>query len=94
MKIGITADLHLKNANETKERYEALNQILNILQNQDISHLVIAGDLLIKMYIIIMISKNYAKIIQILIFILYLAITMLHWIKDILVYLISMFIVK
>ncbi|HHW58896.1 MAG: metallophosphoesterase [Bacteroidales bacterium] len=48
MKIGITADLHLKNANETKERYEALNQILNILQNQDISHLVIAGDLFDK----------------------------------------------
>jgi len=30
MKIGITADLHLKSINETPERYEVLNQIIEL----------------------------------------------------------------
>lgn len=48
MKIGITADLHLKSQNETPERYTALNKIIDYLKSQDIKDLIIAGDLFDK----------------------------------------------
>ncbi len=48
MKIGITADLHLKSQNETPERYTALNKIIDYLKSQDINDLIIAGDLFDK----------------------------------------------
>lgn len=48
MKIGITADLHLKSINETPERYEVLNKIIDYLKSQDIKDLIIAGDLFDK----------------------------------------------
>lgn len=48
MKIGITADLHLKSKNETPERYEALEKIIDHLKNENIRDLIIAGDLFDK----------------------------------------------
>ncbi|MFW6283102.1 MAG: metallophosphoesterase [Minisyncoccales bacterium] len=49
MKIGITADVHLKkNKKESPERYKALGSILNTLKEKDISTLIVAGDLFNK----------------------------------------------
>ncbi|MGB3901893.1 MAG: metallophosphoesterase, partial [Bacteroidales bacterium] len=48
MKIGITADLHLKSKNETPERYNALEKIIHHLKNENIRDLIIAGDLFDK----------------------------------------------
>jgi len=50
MKIGITADVHLRGKEETPERYSALRDILNQLVQKDIHHLIIAGDLFDKEY--------------------------------------------
>lgn len=44
MKIGITADTHLQRRIDTKDRYEALEEILYKLQQNKISTLIIAGD--------------------------------------------------
>lgn len=46
MKIGITADLHLRKNNI--ERYNALKYILNTLKDKEINNLIIAGDLFDK----------------------------------------------
>jgi len=40
--------LHLKSQNETPERYEVLNKIIDYLKSQDIKDLIIAGDLFDK----------------------------------------------
>jgi len=48
MKIGITADVHLRGKRETPERFNALKDILNQLKDKGISHLIIAGDLFDK----------------------------------------------
>lgn len=48
MKIGITADPHLKSINETPERYDAIEKIINYLNDSNINHLIIAGDLFDK----------------------------------------------
>ncbi len=45
MKIAITADVHLKEKEETPERWNALTDILNQLKKQGITNLIIAGDL-------------------------------------------------
>ena len=45
MKIAITADVHLKTGQEYPERYNALKDILDVLANEDIHTLIIAGDL-------------------------------------------------
>ena len=45
MKIGITADLHLKSKDETPERYDALGNIISDLRSKGINRLVVAGDL-------------------------------------------------
>ena len=45
MKIGITADLHLKAEHECPERYNAVIDVLNQCCEFGIEHLVIAGDL-------------------------------------------------
>jgi len=44
MKIAFTADLHLKTSGETPERYNALEFILNELNDRKINQLIIAGD--------------------------------------------------
>ena len=49
MKIGITADIHLKKSKkESPKRYKALEIILDELKKRDVSTLVIAGDLFDK----------------------------------------------
>ncbi len=48
MKIGITADLHLKSKDETPERYNALDKIVSYLHRKNINQLIIAGDLFDK----------------------------------------------
>jgi DNA repair exonuclease SbcCD nuclease subunit len=48
MKIGITADIHLKSKNETPERYGALEKIIDYLKSENIKDLIIAGDLFDK----------------------------------------------
>ncbi|MEA2056243.1 MAG: metallophosphoesterase family protein [Patescibacteria group bacterium] len=45
MKLAITADIHLRNRQETKERWQALEEILSQLISHEINHLIIAGDL-------------------------------------------------
>ena len=45
MKIGITADVHLKAEHECPERYNAFTNILDQCCELDIKHLIIAGDL-------------------------------------------------
>ena len=45
MKIAITADLHLTNREKHPERFHALENILDQLLEQEISVLIIAGDL-------------------------------------------------
>lgn len=45
MKIAITADVHLKKRKETPERWNALSNILNKMLSENISTLIIAGDL-------------------------------------------------
>ena len=45
MKIAITADIHLKTNKEYPERYNVLKNILDRLLEEDISSLIIAGDL-------------------------------------------------
>ncbi len=45
MKIAITADVHLKTGQEYPERYNALKSILDVLVNDDIHTLIVAGDL-------------------------------------------------
>jgi DNA repair exonuclease SbcCD nuclease subunit len=45
MKIGITADLHLKSKDETPERYNALENIIADLRSKNINRLIVAGDL-------------------------------------------------
>ncbi len=45
MKIGITADVHLRSGGEHPERYRALENILDQLRERDIPVLVVAGDL-------------------------------------------------
>lgn len=45
MKIGITADLHLKSKDETPERYNALENIIADLHSKNINRLIVAGDL-------------------------------------------------
>jgi DNA repair exonuclease SbcCD nuclease subunit len=54
MKIAITSDLHLKSKSETPERYDNLSTILNILIDNQIFQLIIAGDLFDKEF------NNYA----------------------------------
>jgi DNA repair exonuclease SbcCD nuclease subunit len=49
MKIGITADIHLKKTKkESPKRYKALENILDKLEEKDISTLIVAGDLFDK----------------------------------------------
>ena len=49
MKIGITADIHLKKSRkESPNRYKALDTILDEIKKRDISTLIIAGDLFDK----------------------------------------------
>ena len=48
MKIGITADVHLRGKEETPERYNALEDIIRQLIEKDIENLIIAGDLFDK----------------------------------------------
>ncbi len=50
MKIGITADVHLKNRETTPERFNALDDILKQLKRENINRLIIAGDLFDKEY--------------------------------------------
>jgi len=45
MKIGITADVHMKAEHECPERYNAFTNILDQCCDLDIKHLIIAGDL-------------------------------------------------
>lgn len=45
MKIGITADAHLKTKDECHERYNAFSNILKQCNDLNIEHLIIAGDL-------------------------------------------------
>ncbi len=45
MKIAITADIHLKTNKEYPERYNALKNILDVLLEENIATLIIAGDL-------------------------------------------------
>ena len=46
MKIGITADIHLKkDKEESPKRYKALESILDKIKKKDVSTLIIAGDL-------------------------------------------------
>jgi len=45
MKIAITADIHLKTDKEYPERYNALRNILDQLLEENITNLIIAGDL-------------------------------------------------
>ncbi|MCX7679443.1 MAG: metallophosphoesterase family protein [Spirochaetes bacterium] len=44
MKIAITADTHLKNRNNTLDRFEIFEEMLHILQQREIHNLIIAGD--------------------------------------------------
>lgn len=48
MKVGITADIHLKTRTETPERFNALENIFQQLRENKISYLFIAGDLFDK----------------------------------------------
>lgn len=48
MKIAITADVHLKGKDETPERYKALENILQYLENNSIQYLIISGDVFDK----------------------------------------------
>lgn len=48
MKIGFTADAHLRNRQETRERYNALENVLAQCVEYRVEHLVIAGDLFDK----------------------------------------------
>jgi DNA repair exonuclease SbcCD nuclease subunit len=48
MKIGFTADAHLKAAHECPERYNALINVLDQCRERGVEHLVIAGDLFDK----------------------------------------------
>lgn len=48
MKVGITADLHLKSKEETPERYDALGDIISDLRSKGINRLIVAGDLFDK----------------------------------------------
>ena len=45
MKIAITADIHLKTDKENPERFNALQDILDQLADENIKHIIIAGDL-------------------------------------------------
>jgi len=45
MKVGITADLHLKSKDETPERYDTLGNIISDLRSKGINRLIVAGDL-------------------------------------------------
>ncbi len=44
MKVAFTADLHLRSRQETPERFEALENILQKLSDENINELIIAGD--------------------------------------------------
>ncbi len=55
MRIAITADLHLATRKEHPERYNALENILNQIDGQNIETLLIAGDLFNKDF------QNYAE---------------------------------
>ena len=48
MKLAITADTHLKKRNETPERWNALENILEKLFEKGIKNLIISGDLFDK----------------------------------------------
>ena len=54
MKIAITADLHLRNRENHPERYNALENILEQIEAENIKTLIIAGDLFDKD------SRNYS----------------------------------
>ncbi|MFQ5708853.1 MAG: exonuclease SbcCD subunit D [bacterium] len=55
MKIAITADLHLTNRKDHPERFHALENILEQIREEQISTLIIAGDLFDEA------SRNYAE---------------------------------
>jgi exonuclease SbcD len=55
MKIAFTADVHLAGQELYPERYRALKAILDVLKQEGICHLVIAGDLFDKGFV------NYAE---------------------------------
>lgn len=55
MKIAFTADVHLAGQGRYPERYQALKAILDVLRQEGVYHLVIAGDLFNKGFI------NYAE---------------------------------
>lgn len=48
MKIAITADLHLKTKDDCPERYNVLENIIQVLEADNIDNLLIAGDLFDK----------------------------------------------
>lgn len=48
MKLAITADLHLKTRQQTPDRYQAFENILQQISRRGIKHLIIAGDLFDK----------------------------------------------
>ena len=54
MKIAITADLHLRNKEDHPERYNALENIMEQIEAENIKTLIIAGDLFDKD------SRNYS----------------------------------
>ncbi|MBI3377581.1 MAG: metallophosphoesterase [Nitrospirae bacterium] len=56
MKIAVTADLHLKSREEYLERWNALENIINQMFDEDIKILIIAGDLFNKE------SQNYSEL--------------------------------
>ncbi len=48
MKVAITADLHLKTKDDCPERYNVLENIIQVLEADNIDNLLIAGDLFDK----------------------------------------------
>ncbi len=55
MKIAVTADTHLKTKEESPERWNALSDILDKMLSEDITNLIIAGDLFNEE------SRNYSE---------------------------------
>ncbi|MGM0567868.1 MAG: metallophosphoesterase, partial [Elusimicrobiota bacterium] len=48
MKLAFTSDLHLKRRDETPGRFKAFEDIIHSLKKENISELIIAGDLFNK----------------------------------------------
>jgi exonuclease SbcD len=55
MKIAVTADVHLKTKEKSPERWNALSDILDKMISEDITNLIIAGDLFNQE------SRNYSE---------------------------------